>query len=180
MKRNILSLALALVMLVVCGGQALAQTERPDLLGDFETTDIYGEAVDQNLIQDAKLTFINIWGTYCPPCIEEMPDLGKLAEEYKGRVQFVGLVVDANNGESVDQSVVDLAKQIVEQSGAGTYKHVIAPTSWVSGFLGSVQFVPTSFFVDSEGRQVSYAVQTAQSADDWRTTIDTVLAEIEG
>ncbi len=178
MTKRIVALMLSLWMLVLTVGCASAETEKPDLLGDFTTTDIYGNPVDQSLIRDAKLTFVNVWATYCGPCIREMPDLGALAAEYEGRVQFIGIVSDANMGSGPMTDIVDLAKQIVEETGAGTYTHLIAPDSWLRGFLGSVQVVPTSFFVDSEGRQVSYAYESSQSADDWRKAIDAALLEL--
>ena len=38
---------------------------------------------------------INIWGSWCGPCLAEAPDLARVADEYKGRVQFLG--VDIND-----------------------------------------------------------------------------------
>ena len=39
---------------------------------------------------------INVWGTDCGPCIQEMPDLAALHEAYADKgVQVVGLVSDA-------------------------------------------------------------------------------------
>jgi peroxiredoxin len=32
-----------------------------------------------------KIVVINLWGTFCPPCIEEMPKLNSLVETYKGK-----------------------------------------------------------------------------------------------
>lgn len=32
-----------------------------------------------------KIVVINLWGTFCPPCITEMPELNALVEKYKGR-----------------------------------------------------------------------------------------------
>ena len=38
---------------------------------------------------------LNFWGTWCPPCIKEMPDLDRFAREFTGRGwQVVGLAVD--------------------------------------------------------------------------------------
>ena len=39
---------------------------------------------------EAKLTVINFWGTWCPPCKEEMPLLSRLSEKFKYKnVQFI-------------------------------------------------------------------------------------------
>lgn len=42
-----------------------------------------------------KPTLVNFWATWCPPCIAEMPDLNKLYNAYKDRVNFV-FVSDEN------------------------------------------------------------------------------------
>jgi thiol-disulfide isomerase/thioredoxin len=34
---------------------------------------------------------VNIWGAWCPPCRVEAPGLGKVAREFEGRVQFLGV-----------------------------------------------------------------------------------------
>ena len=44
---------------------------------------------------EAKLTVINFWGTWCPPCKEEMPLLSRLSEKFKSKnVQFIGVALD--------------------------------------------------------------------------------------
>ena len=44
---------------------------------------------------EAKLTVLNFWGTWCPPCKEEMPLLSRLSEKFKSQnVQFIGVALD--------------------------------------------------------------------------------------
>jgi thiol-disulfide isomerase/thioredoxin len=38
-----------------------------------------------------KVVVVNLWATWCGPCRYEIPHLINLAEEYKGRVEFIGL-----------------------------------------------------------------------------------------
>lgn len=149
------------------------------IMGSFNATDIDGNAVDQSIFADYKLTMVNVWATFCGPCLREMPDLGELAAEYKDKgVRIVGLVSDTldRNGEN-DQSQVDYAKEIISDTGAD-YLHIL-PSTDLFGLLGQISSVPTTFFVDSEGRQVGSAYMGAREKDDWITIIDSTLEEVQ-
>ena len=44
----------------------------------FSAKDIDGKNVSEKVFADSKITMVNVWGTFCGPCIREMPDLGVL------------------------------------------------------------------------------------------------------
>lgn len=154
-------------------------TEQAGVLSSFSTTDLDGNTVDQSVLADYDLTMVNVWATFCRPCINEMPDLGELAQEYADEnVQIIGLVSDVLNTDgTISEEQVQTARDIVEQTGAD-YLHLL-PSADLFGVLGQISAVPTTFFVDSEGEQVGYAVVSAQSKDKWVETIDAMLAEVQ-
>ena len=41
--------------------------------GEFEVTDLDGKKVDKSIFQEADVTMVNVWATFCNPCLEEMP-----------------------------------------------------------------------------------------------------------
>ena len=45
-----------------------------------------------------KLTYIDMWATWCGPCCKEIPHLEKVVEKYKGndKIQFISISIDAN------------------------------------------------------------------------------------
>ena len=45
-----------------------------------------------------KLTYIDMWATWCGPCCKEIPHLGKVVEKYKGndKIQFISISIDTN------------------------------------------------------------------------------------
>ena len=49
---------------------------------NFTAQDLDGNPVDESIFQGYDVTMINLWGTFCGPCLQEMPDLGELADEY--------------------------------------------------------------------------------------------------
>ena len=44
--------------------------------------------------RDGKILFINVWATWCKPCVEEFPDLVRLYNNYEKNIDFVSLSVD--------------------------------------------------------------------------------------
>lgn len=197
MKKLLLTVVLALC-LTACGGQETtqpettqpqttqtegettqsAETAQPGILSVFTAQDLQGNGVNQEILKGKKLTMVNVWATFCGPCINEMPDLGALAQEYADKgVQIVGLLSDANASDgSVSASQVELAQEIVDATGAN-YLHIIPGTDMM-GLLYQITSVPTTFFVDETGKQVGTAYVGAKSKDAWATIIDQMLEEV--
>ncbi len=44
--------------------------------------------------KDAKPLLVNFWATWCVPCVEEFPDLVKLDEEYRGKIELITISLD--------------------------------------------------------------------------------------
>ena len=80
----------------------------------FTATDLDGNTVTESIFTEKDLTVLNIWGTFCGPCIGEMPELGKWAKEMPDNVQIVGLIIDINGEEDTEHR--DLAIEITAQS----------------------------------------------------------------
>ena len=182
--------ALACLLTLAACSPAETMTSTPDLsasedevqtgvLSVFSTTDLEGNTLDQSILADYDLTMVNVWATFCGPCINEMPDLGELAAEYADKgVQIIGLVSDTMDSDgTISDSQVETAKEIVAETGAD-YRHLL-PSDDLLGILSQIYAVPTTFFVDSEGVQVGDAIVTAQSKKKWIETIDGMLAEVQ-
>jgi thiol-disulfide isomerase/thioredoxin len=54
-----------------------------------------------------KVTLVNFWATWCPPCREEIPDLIKLQERYKDSLQIIGVSSDEGSTSDVAKFVAD-------------------------------------------------------------------------
>ena len=88
---------------------------------------------------------INIWATWSPPCRAELPELGKLAKEFEEQdCQIIGVCIDADSEETAA-----LAMSLLDQAGAD-YLNLRAEEYVFDVF--PVYAVPTSVFVDSEGK----------------------------
>lgn len=116
----------------------------------FETEDLKGNTVTDDIFTQKKLTVVNVWGTFCGPCIEEMPELAKWSEEMPDHVQLIGLVGDIEGKEDTEH--LELARRIVEKAGAG-FTNLIVNEDFGDVLNGIVGY-PTTFFVDQDGNIV--------------------------
>lgn len=147
---------------------------------EFEAQNLEGQTVDQEVFKDKKLTMINIWGTFCGPCIKEMPDLGQLNKEYADKgFQVVGVVVDVLDQDlAVDNSQLEKAKEMVETTKA-EYLHIIPTKDLIEKKLIYTQVIPETIFVDSTGQQIGEPIVGSKSKTEWSGIIDEKLAEIQ-
>ncbi len=142
----------------------------------FTAKDVNGEEVTSDVLENSKLTMLNIWATYCNPCLEEMPYLGEIATEYSSEeLQIIGILSDVS--EKSDAEDIDYAKELIAQTQAN-YPHLLLGQDLYSTLVGGVNAVPTTFFVKQDGEVLGYFVGAADKVT-WRELIDELLAEVE-
>lgn len=143
----------------------------------FRASTIEGRIVDESIFAGHKLTMINVWATYCGPCLNEMPDLGKLAAANSANgVQIIGIAADTQNRDgSSSQSQIELARQLVSKTGAA-YTHLLPSADLMSAGLSGVSAVPTTFFADEKGNLVGKVYEGSRSGEKWQAIIDELLA----
>ena len=115
-----------------------------DVMYDFSLPTIDGGTftLSENL---GKPIFINIFATWCGPCVSEMPHIEELYQEYGDYVTFI--IIDAGEGLSEAQGFAN-------DNG---YTLPFAYSEYDS-FIGSysVDFVPQTFVLDATGTIVAY------------------------
>lgn len=143
------------------------------VLGAFSTTTLTGEPISNAVIGEARMTIVNLWATFCQPCIVEMPVMGQLAGEYAEQgVRFLGVVTDA-----YDADTTALAQRIIAETGAD-YPHILPVVS--DSVLSMAQYVPTTLFLDSAGRMIGEPSIGSMDEALWRGEIEAHLAMLEG
>lgn len=174
-----------LTLLSGCGSQQKENSESnasPDTiedtksLGEFSIKDIEGNTYTQDMFADYELTMINVFTTWCTPCIREIPDLQKLSKNMsENGVAVVGIVLDSidNSGKTNDETV-EQAKLLAEKTGA-EYPFLIPDESFLNGRLYGINAVPETFFVDKNGNIVGETYSGSRSLDEWTEIINKEL-----
>ena len=137
---------------------------------NFTTTTITGETVTEKIFSAKKITVVNIWGTFCPPCIAEMPELGNLARALPQDAQLIGLVCDA----SENSMQIQRAKEILKEAGADFVN--IVPDAQLMKFMENVEAVPTTIFINDKGEVVGEAIIGA-NVEGYKSELEKLLKQ---
>ena len=98
---------------------------------------------------------LNFWATWCPPCVYEMPELGRFYSETSGRVELVSVSVD--HPDTVEKRVIPFLKErripfrvyvLREQSPSAV--SAVLKLDWQAGA------VPATFLLDETGKVRQY------------------------
>ena len=129
----------------------------------FVTTDLYGNPVDDSIMQGKRLVIMNIWEPWCSPCKKEMPDMERLYQKYKDSgVLFLG--VYGRHEESTDEDT----REVVSELGV-TYP-VIRDCDGFSPYVNDGW--PENYFFDGEGNLLSNEPDGGyKTYDDWEQLI---------
>ena len=149
------------------------------ILGAFTAENLERQSVDESLWEGKKLTMVNVWATFCGPCLKEMPDLGALHQEYAQEdFQVVGIVIDVLDEKGqMDESQLEKARKVVEETGAN-YPHLLPSQDLITAKLSQVSAVPETFFVDEQGNQVGESYLGSMSKKEWAKIIEEKLEEV--
>jgi cytochrome c biogenesis protein CcmG/thiol:disulfide interchange protein DsbE len=91
-----------------------------------------------------KPVVVNVWASWCGPCIFEAPDLAAAAKDYAGQVQFVGVDVLDQRGPG---------RAFIEKYG-WTYPSVFDPNAAIRDSFGLIG-APHTIFFDAQGGRSS-------------------------
>jgi cytochrome c biogenesis protein CcmG/thiol:disulfide interchange protein DsbE len=109
-----------------------------------------------------KPMLVYFWATWCPPCLDELPILKELSDQYADRVQFVGLAVD-----SPAQDVAKLVR-------AHDLRYPIAAADHDTMDTWNAHSLPSSYLVDAKG-QIVWSQMGGVSFKGLKSALDNAL-----
>ncbi|WP_195336760.1 TlpA family protein disulfide reductase [Paraclostridium bifermentans] len=143
-------------------------------LSGFKTTDLNGNKVTSDLFSKNKLTMVNIWATWCGPCIDEMPEISKLYNELPIGTNVISICTDAGD----DEDSLYTAKEVMNKSNA-KFKTLIPDVVLKKNLTDGIQVFPTTIFIDSKGKVVGSPHFGEPTAEGFKKSIDEHLKLVE-
>jgi thiol-disulfide isomerase/thioredoxin len=166
---------------VVPPTEAQAQTASPDQTSQMAAANTPEIVADPSAVQFTALdvegvthqstewitrgpVIINFWGTWCPPCRREIPDLVKLYDEYKSKgIEIVSLAVNDNP---------NAVKAFT--ANAGMKWVMLMGTDEIYQKYGGIRGVPTTIFVDRTGKETDRFIG-ARTYETFKQAADKIL-----
>lgn len=102
--------------------------------------------------------YVDVWATWCAPCIAEIPSLKALEKKYHGKkIQFVSLSIDddRSHGGSWDKAHASWKAMVADKQLSGV--QIFAPKGWQSEFVVNyrIQGIPRFILIDPNGNIVT-------------------------
>src|SRR5688500_4926078 len=131
--------AVTLVFLAACGKAPEASTVRPAPAFDLPSVD--GGRVSLASLK-GKVVVLDMWATWCGPCIAEMPDYAAFARKNQPRgVEVVGIVFASGEPREVQDFV---------REHRISYRQLLGPDELLDAYGANSGF-PTTFVIDAAG-----------------------------
>lgn len=132
---------------------------------DFELVSLDGRKVKLSDFR-GKAVVLNFWATWCAPCKVEMPWFVDLQKHYASDgLEIVGVAMD----DSDPQKIAQFASEM------GVNYPVLLGTNKVSEAYGDVEYLPTTFYINRQGKivgKVAGLIDKAQIENDARKALD--------
>ncbi len=117
-----------------------------------------------------KVVVVNLWATWCAPCIREMPTLDSLQQEMGGDDFHVIAMSQDREGEPI-------ARPFMEKNGWANLALYVAP-DLAFARAAEVKGLPTTIIVDKQGREAARLQGTAEwNHDDIRSILRDLIGQ---
>ena len=98
---------------------------------------------------------LNVWGSWCTTCLEEMPEFVSFYSKAKGKVQLVGVAVEEASSEN--------SQRFIEENGMN-WPNYYDRENETRAYFG--MGVPVTLFIDASGKMVYKKIGVVKSADE--------------
>ena len=137
---------LGVFVLLQCKNSFLNLPERTRVVEGLPAPNFSLPGLDGKIVSltdyKGKVVLLNIWATWCPPCVEEMPSMEKLYKELKGEnFEILAVSIDASGARDVAPFM---------KKHKLSFPALLNPKGTIKGLYGAVG-IPESFIINKEG-----------------------------
>lgn len=152
--KKLLSVLLAVILAVCVLPMTAEQRINPAKEGfgmsirDFNTVDIKdGNTYTGDILEDADITIINYWATWCGPCVSEMPHFKQMHDYYSSTpeadVQIIGVISEGNG------CTPQTAQAFLDQNGYDWLN--LRSDSVLEAVFRTSGYIPQTLVIDRDG-----------------------------
>ena len=98
---------------------------------------------------------LNVWGSWCTSCLDEMPEFVRFYSKAKGKVQLIGV--------AVEEAAPANSQRFIKEHGM-TWPNFYDRDNKTRGYFG--MGVPVTWFIDASGKAVFKKIGVIKSADE--------------
>ena len=148
-------------------------------VGKFKTKGVDGKDYTEKVFSDYDLTLVNVFTTWCSPCVNEIPELEKLYEEMKEKgVGVVGVVLDTVGDDAKQNEDTVKKAGVLQEKTKASYPFLVPDSTMMNGRLNGVSAFPETFFVDKEGNIVGETYSGSHTLDEWKEIVEKELENV--
>lgn len=149
-RTGVILLLIGLLLFPACAGNSGAQREQASdfKIGSYTTDNVLpeGESSFSQVLALKEPVVLNFWGGDCPPCREEMPDFQQVANQFAGKVIFLGIDV----GPFVGLGTHDQARSLLKEFDITYPTGYAIDDTPVRAY--NIPGLPITMLIDSQGR----------------------------
>lgn len=138
---------------------------------DFTLNDLNGNPVSL-ADSDGKVRVIDIWGTWCEPCIAELPTFMRIHDQFENDVEVIGISIERTDSLVAARRAV---QSVVDEMEID-YTCLIGNDKTIQSIPGFTVF-PTTLFIDRNGK-LRLRLDGTQSYDKLVSVIESLMAEV--
>jgi cytochrome c-type biogenesis protein len=147
---------------------SVSKAEKSRLI-DF-TYDDNGTEKSFSEIADGKVVFLNFWGTWCPPCRGEIPDIIKMQKDLEGKdVLIAGVALERPSTKDKLTRVSNF-----HSKNKMNYINFVDEDNLLNKAYGPMRFVPTTLIINRDGDIVE-VIQGARSYEQFMKSVKKAL-----
>ena len=112
-------------------------------LSSFLAKTLDGGSFSPDDLKAKDITIVNVWATWCGPCLNELPDLAAFSRMLPDNIGFITMCADGTDDRNNTRSILEKAGYEGET--------IVSGTGDIGNLLASCMYVPTTVFVDGSG-----------------------------